>query len=220
MALTKVIGAGLGTLTEDQVLGGATPTLTIGDAGAEDAKIIFDGNAQDYHIGLDDSADSLTIGLGSALGTTTHMKFHSSGVITKPLQPAFLVEPTNAQSNVANNTNIDFGTERFDLSSDFATNTFTASVTGKYQLQFCIRIAELDSAYNWCRFELVTSNRTYFCNMIDPDFGQDAAYWHFTFATLADMDESDTAHIRWQQNGGSNQIDVSNSSYFSGYLVA
>jgi hypothetical protein len=30
------------------------PTLTIGDATAEDTKIVFDGNAQDYYIGLDD----------------------------------------------------------------------------------------------------------------------------------------------------------------------
>ena len=51
-------------------IGGTTPTLTIGDAGAEDAKIVFDGNAQDYHIGLDDSVDDLIIGKGSALGTT------------------------------------------------------------------------------------------------------------------------------------------------------
>ena len=54
----------------DIVMGGATPTLTIGDAGAEDAKIVFDGNAQDFYIGLDDSADDLVIGKGSALGTT------------------------------------------------------------------------------------------------------------------------------------------------------
>ena len=54
----------------DIIMGGATPTLTIGDAGAEDAKIVFDGNAQDFHIGLDDSADDLVIGKGSALGTT------------------------------------------------------------------------------------------------------------------------------------------------------
>ena len=54
----------------DIVMGGATPTLTIGDAGAEDAKIVFDGNAQDFHVGLDDSADDLVIGKGSALGTT------------------------------------------------------------------------------------------------------------------------------------------------------
>ena len=54
----------------DIVMGGATPTLTVGDAGAEDAKIVFDGNAQDFHVGLDDSADDLVIGKGSALGTT------------------------------------------------------------------------------------------------------------------------------------------------------
>ncbi len=49
---------------------GTTPTLTIGDAGAEDTKIVFDGNAQDYYIGLDDSADDLIIGKGSTVGTT------------------------------------------------------------------------------------------------------------------------------------------------------
>ena len=36
MALTKVIGNGLGTL---------------GDGTANATKIVFDGNAQDYHIG-------------------------------------------------------------------------------------------------------------------------------------------------------------------------
>jgi len=52
------------------LLSGTTPTLTIGDAGAEDTKIVFDGNAQDFYIALDDSADDLLIGLGSAVGTT------------------------------------------------------------------------------------------------------------------------------------------------------
>ena len=52
------------------LLSGTTPTLTIGDAGAEDTKIVFDGNAQDFYIALDDSADDLLIGLGSTVGTT------------------------------------------------------------------------------------------------------------------------------------------------------
>ena len=68
-------------------MGGTTPTLTIGDAGAEDAKIVFDGNAQDYHMGLDDSADTLNIGKGSALGTTTHLSINENGFITKPETP-------------------------------------------------------------------------------------------------------------------------------------
>jgi hypothetical protein len=66
-----IAGTEVLTLTNSAMtLKGTTPTLTIGDAGAEDTKIVFDGNAQDYYIGLDDSADDLIIGKGSAVGTT------------------------------------------------------------------------------------------------------------------------------------------------------
>ncbi len=76
-------GAGAGAVVYDLftdlsvggnlLIDGATPTLTIGDAGAEDTKIVFDGNAQDFYIGLDDSTDDLVFGKGSALGTTQAM---------------------------------------------------------------------------------------------------------------------------------------------------
>jgi hypothetical protein len=67
----KVGGTDVVTLTNSSLaLKGTTPTLTIGDAGAEDTKIVFDGNAQDFYVGLDDSADDLIIGLGSTVGTT------------------------------------------------------------------------------------------------------------------------------------------------------
>lgn len=65
-------------IDRDVVITGATPTLTIGDAGEEDASIIFDGNTVDFHIGLDDSADKLSIGLGSTLGTTPNMTLNSA----------------------------------------------------------------------------------------------------------------------------------------------
>ena len=64
------------------ILGGTTPTLTIGDAGAEDAKIVFDGNAQDFYIGLDDSEDDLVIGKGSALGTTPALAIDENLLVT------------------------------------------------------------------------------------------------------------------------------------------
>ena len=51
------------------VINGSTPTLTIGDAGAEDTALVFDGNAKDFYVGLDDSADVLVIGEGSTVGT-------------------------------------------------------------------------------------------------------------------------------------------------------
>jgi len=70
------------TFAGDVSVLGATPTLTIGDAGAEDAKIVFDGNAQDFHVGLDDSADDLVIGLGSALGTTPAISIDENLLVT------------------------------------------------------------------------------------------------------------------------------------------
>ena len=59
------------TFGGDVVIGGTTPTLTIGDAGAEDTAIVFDGNAKDFYIALDDSADKLVIGEGSTVGTNS-----------------------------------------------------------------------------------------------------------------------------------------------------
>jgi hypothetical protein len=66
----------------DIVMTGTTPTLTIGDAGAEDAAIVFDGNAQDFYIALDDSADDLLIGLGSTVGTTPAISIDENQLVT------------------------------------------------------------------------------------------------------------------------------------------
>ena len=211
MALTKITGEGVGALD----------TITIGDGSAADKKILFDGNAVDYHIGLDDSADSLIIGKGSALGTTTSMAFNADGIITKPLQPAFLANPTSDQTNIAINTGttVVFGTERFDNNGDFASNTFTAPVTGRYQFNVTVYLQEVDSAAAYIQFRLVTSNLAYQF-VFDPDFGQDAVYWTTQISQLVDMDASDTAYVQFVQSGGSATADVVTASYFSGYLVA
>ena len=147
-----IAGAEVATLTDSSlVLKGTTPTLTIGDAGTEDAKIVFDGNAQDFHIGLDDTADDLVIGKGSALGTTTHMAFTEDGEVTKPLQPAFNVIPASAQTDMAAGSHVTvvWGTENFDVGANFASNTFTAPVTGKYLLTVTMSNENLDSAASY-----------------------------------------------------------------------
>ena len=96
---------------------GTTPTLTIGDGGAEDTKIVFDGNAQDFHIGLDDT-DDLKIGIGSAVGTTGTIVIDENGHVTKPLQSAFSVTVSGGRgqsSTVGGLTRLTFNSERFDL---------------------------------------------------------------------------------------------------------
>ena len=215
-----------GNVISPVTIDGTTPTLTIGDAGAEDTKIVFDGNAQDFHIGLDDSADSLTIGLGSTLGTTSHMVFDANGHITKPLQSAFLVGKSSQQSNIAvgQDVAITFDTEHFDQNGDFSSNTFTAPVTGKYQLNALVRLSNLDSASDYYYLQVVTSNRAYLSAIIDPDFGQDATYWQLSTSILADLDANDTASMKIVQHSGTQQTDLEGAAEhgttFSGYLVA
>ena len=199
-----------------------TGDLTIGDASASDRKILFDGNAQDFHIGLDDSTDSLTIGLGSTLGTTSHMVIDANGHITKPLQSAFLVNPSSNQTNIAVNatTTIAFGTERFDQNGDFSSNTFTAPVTGRYQFNLFSFINDLNHGYSIFQVRLNTSNVT-MTWIIDPRFGDaNPDYYPVHFSTLVDMDANDTAHVEMViPNYSSAQVDFDASSYFSGYLV-
>ena len=190
-----------GGIVSPVTINGTTPTLTIGDAGAEDAKIVFDGNAQDFHIGLDDSADSLTIGLGSALGTTPHMIFDANGIITKPLQPAFLVRPASDQNNPdvnsGNPIDVVFGTEIFDQNGDFASNTFTAPVTGKYFLSTSLRLQNTDMDNAFYYVDIVTSNRSLYQNLITlTGFDEDMSFLTLNVASLTDMDAGETAKVQ------------------------
>ena len=74
-----IAGTEVLTLTNSAMtLKGTTPSLTIGDAGSEDTKIVFDGNAQDFYLSLDDSEDMLTFGVGSTVGSNRFFLADSS----------------------------------------------------------------------------------------------------------------------------------------------
>ena len=221
----QALSATTGTFSDNVTLTGTTPTLTIGDAGAEDTKIVFDGNAQDFHIGLDDSADSLTIGLGSTLGTTSHMVFDANGHITKPLQSAFQASSSTTQTNVAVGSlvTLEMDTEPFDQNADFDTSnyTFTAPVTGKYFLHTTVYLQQIPTGASYLSLRITTSNRTY-VEIMDPNFSANLSYHTLTCTVLADMDASDTAKVQFLQADSTQQVDlIGNGSYtyFCGNLV-
>jgi hypothetical protein len=217
------------TVTDGLTVSGSTPTLTMGDAGAEDTKIVFDGNAQDFHIGLDDSADSLTIGLGSTLGTTSHMVFDANGHITKPLQSCFQAHKTSASADQSTATGITviFDTERFDQNADYNTSNgiFTAPVTGKYQFNVQVYLQQIPSNAGYFYIQLITSNDVY-TNITDADaFDAEMTYYVLNISCVTDLDASDTAKVILYIQGGSTTIDIaggggseSNTS-FGGFLV-
>ena len=144
----------------------------------------------------------------SLLSTSTALTLDANGHVLKPLQSAFLANPAVAgaspvQNNISSGDTIIFGNEVFDINGDFASNTFTAPVTGKY--------SEL-------RIKLVTSNRTYDHFDIGSPFSSDRNL-QYHLSVLADMDASDTAVVQVTFGSGGAQMDVNALSFFSGHLV-
>ncbi len=144
--------------------------------------------------------------------------------VTMPLQPAFLVRPTNPQNNVGSTSDgalqvVTLDNELYDVGGNFASNAFTAPVTGKYLLTMSMYLSNVDSAANYVAAYIFTSNRTYLW-IIDPDFGQDAVYWAPSLTVLADMDANDTAGLRIAQYTGTAQMDIQADTNFSGCLIA
>ena len=170
------------------------------------------------YINYNHANDSMTLGTAGGAGI---LGIDATGAVTMPTQPAFLARPASNQNNIAAGSHIDvvFGTEVFDQNSDFTSNTFTAPVAGRYQLNFSLRLQEMASAASYIMCKIITSNRDYE-SIFDPDFGQDAQYWNPSLGVLADMDANDTARVTFFQGLGANQTDIHTQSHFSGYLVA
>ena len=179
----------------------------------------FAGLANCYQFGTSIANGFMRFLTGSAVET---MRIDATGAVTMPKQPSFLARPASQQNNITNDSQhnqVAFGTEVFDRNADFTSNTFTAPIEGLYQFNAHIYVQAVDSAATALYIVIKTSNREYL-NVIDPDFGQDAAYWTFTMSVLADMDANDTTDIKIVQVSGTAQTDINVGSSFSGYLVA
>tara|TARA_B100000575_G_C23073008_1_gene618105 strand:- start:326 stop:1177 length:852 start_codon:yes stop_codon:yes gene_type:complete len=155
--------------------------------------------------GIDDnaSANSITI--------------DSNGHVTMPLQSAVHAYPNTAQDNMSTGiVTIALGAEIYDVNSDFDTSssTFTAPVTGKYQVNASVTISDIDTAYQWMYgILLVSSNRNYYLQQIQPRYEITEDYSSygrgFNASTLVDMDANDTLLLKVRHSShGSAQHDV------------
>ena len=174
-------------------------------------------------------AGHLASGVGGVSGITDNsnanaITISSDEEVTMPLQPAFLVYPTSNQANVTGNSTAFtcvYGTEVYDIGSNFASNTFTAPITGKYIFTVSNLFSGLTSSAATYNLNLVTSNRTYL--VVHNATGNMAGTMHKMFTVVADMDASDTAYVRVTGVGESGDVWDWENSYnntFSGALLA
>jgi hypothetical protein len=153
------------------------------------------------------------------------LKIDANGHITKPLQSAFLVTKSSAQTDTDINQNvlITFDTERFDQNGDFASNTFTAPVTGRYQLNTIVYTSDAPNDLAYFTIRVITSNREYY-SIFDPgQAGLSGAnsYHTLNINVLADMDANDTAYVNFYTPSGTAQTNIEGThvTSFSGFLA-
>ena len=142
----------------DIVVGGTTPTVTIGDGGAEDTMLLFDGAAIDFRVGLDDGLDQLEIGVGNAHGTTagiimdTAADMSLGGYINFQDEQAIRPDFKDYAETVSVLGDLGGGTDAIDLS---AGNVVTATVsTGAQTFTF----TNPSTSGKSCSFTLILTN--------------------------------------------------------------
>lgn len=168
-----------------------------------------------------------TTGITSASTSGTAINIDSSNHVTMGSQPRFFCGPSSnhtMSNSTSTLTQISFDTETIDRGSNFASNTFTAPVTGDYLLHFQLRVDSVDIAATYYYFFIETSNRNYQQIMARP-FSSDPAYSFFHQTVIADMDANDTATVKYQQYSGTNNhaTIIGNDlrySHFSGILLS
>ena len=115
---------------------------------------------------------------------------------------------------------VTFATEIFDVGTNFACNTFTAPVTGKYMFNWICSVGQADSSSGFIYYTLQTSNRTFtYATILDPDFGI-GNYFPLLGSICTDMDASDTANIQFVWSDATGAGEIRDQRFFSGHLVA
>ena len=223
--LTVVGNTGIGTTSPTDTNGFSRALDVNGSSGAA-VYTRTDGSATNRTVFANSGTDGYVFNGGAGTlrfytNATQHMSIDSTGAVSKPNQPAFLVKPASLQLNltVGSTNTVAFGSEVYDQNGDFASNTFTAPVTGKYQLNTNIFLTNIDSASTEIEIKIVTSNRSYRC-FIEPDhaFASDGNH-SYNISCLADMDASDTATVIVTPVGGHTDVDIHTHSDFSGFLA-
>ena len=181
-----------------------------------------------YSMGIDNSgADELKITSGATpSAASTLWSMTTAGERIMPLQSAFLATQEAIQNDLLINQRTTFAidSEVYDQNNDYnaGTYTFTAPVTGKYFLQFTVRISNADIDTGFYSYGLLTSNRLFEINDMLTQYPADPPYTSNTIVVTCDMDAADTAYATiYIPNAGASQADVDRGgmTFFSGALI-
>ena len=190
-------------------------------------------SGQAWTWGLDNSdSDAWVLASSSSLGTTNVMRVATSGEINYPLQPAFLAVGTSTESNVTGDgtfyTLAGFNSEIFDQNSDFASNTFTAPVAGRYRFDLSVSMSGIISTHTQGALAITATSRNFITDTYNPyaSSGVVGGIFGPTMSVLLDMAAGDTCVAKALASNGTKVVDIVYNgtadprTWFSGNLVA
>jgi hypothetical protein len=180
----------------------------------------------------------LTVTPNGTLGSTLIIGVNSSSVTllgngnlafqgrtTNVSQPSFMAYNSATDSNVTgDNTTVtvEFDTEQYDQAGNFASNTFTAPVAGKYLLSTGVTYRE-EATGNKCEVKIVTTAKTF----VQENWPVSNISTSLT--VVASMSANDTATVSLNCSGGAKVVDILGSNgtttgvgeptFFSGNLL-
>lgn len=223
--VAAVTASGLVTGSADFLSSSTTPRVSFveTDGAADNKRWAFASAGEDFSLQTVNDAVSSSAVVWSVqrTGTTVDSFTHAGTAVlntgrynSATAQPGFLAY-NSALDGVATGGTVDFDTEVYDDGSNFAADTFTAPVTGRYHL--CAAVTYADNSASSYGLRIVTTARTY---QLDTSLSTTAGV--SSGCVYADMSASATASV--QVLTGDVDIDIEGGAaplvtYFSGRLV-
>ena len=205
----------------------ALVNVTVGGTSAGDPFETFTvAGTTNWSLGIDNSVtgDPFVIAGSTALGTTNIMSATTAGEINYPLLPAFLATLAGAVNNQTGDGTVYtvvYDTEIFDQGGDSVSGTFTAPVTGLYQLSANGSVSGITTAMTTGEWIISTSNRSHRFGLYNWGVVMSvSATCICSGSSLCDMDAADTASVKITLTNGTKVADIAIGNYFSGYLAA
>ena len=148
-----------------------------------------------------------------------------SGEMVNTGQPVFLAKPTDHITDVTGDgTEYSITgaiwTEIIDQGNAFSNGTFTAPVSGQYQLSVSLSLFGILGTHARGFLKIVTSNRNHQAFFNPHNMSWDAG-GNLTIALsiITDMDLNDTAYLNIKIYDGTKVVDIDNGSFFTSVLV-
>lgn len=167
-----------------------------------------------------DKAGAIFYGKFSA--TPANQTLQTNAVATNPQQPAFLVNATTTANATGDGTQVNpvlWGTEVYDQHADFAANTFTAPVAGRYHFDVNLNLTNLGAGHTSLIIQLIATSRTTTHIAMNPVPILLGGALTISGATDVDMAAGDTATIKLIVSNSTKTVGYDTSSKWSGHLV-